>query len=87
MPLLKHFMEKIQKFLRKLTQSEQEKISALLLLILQGNINALDIKKLKGHRDIFRVRSGSIRIIFKRTENDILVLEIGRRNEQTYRDF
>ena len=80
-------MDKTQKFLQRLSQSEQKEISNLIKLILERNISELDVKKLKGYKNVYRVRSGSVRIIFRRLETDISVLEISRRSEKTYRDF
>lgn len=80
-------MDKTQKFLQRLSQLEQKEISNLIQLILERNISGLDVKKLKGYKNVYRVRSGSVRIIFRRLETDISVLEISRRSEKTYRDF
>lgn len=80
-------MDKNQKFLRKLSRTEQKEMIGLLELIFSGKTTNLDIKKLSGYKDIFRVRSGNIRLIFRRLDSDISVLEISRRSEKTYRDY
>ena len=80
-------MDKTQKFLLRLNRKEQKETINLLNLILTGNITGLDVKKLSGFKDVYRVRSGKIRIIFRRLDSDVSVLEISRRNEKTYRDF
>ena len=73
-------MDKIQKFLRKLTEKERDEIS--------GSFQTLDVKKLKERNDIFRIRSGNTRIIYRALPNgEIFVLSIERRSEKTYKKF
>ena len=80
-------MDKIQKALKKLSEKERNLFKAILQRLQSGQTQGLDIKKLKGHTDIFRVRKADIRIIFKQSANSIFVLAIERRSEKTYRDF
>lgn len=80
-------MEKLKKFLSRLTPAEREKVEQIITAILSGRYQNLDLKKLKGHRDIFRVRVGSIRIIFTVSGTDIHLLEISRRDDTTYRNY
>lgn len=78
-------MDKITKVLRKLTPKERERIKQILRQLNSRDINGLDIKKLKGRNDIFRLRRGDIRIIYRLTEKEIFILAIERRNEKTYK--
>ena len=79
-------MDKIEKALAKLTAKEREKIRSILEKISAGDLTVLDVKKLKGREDIFRVRKGALRIIYRILENsDIVILEITRRSDTTYR--
>lgn len=80
-------MDRNQKFLKRLNNKEFVAVEKVLQQILIGDTTSLDIKKLSGYRDIYRVRIGNIRIIFLDTENDTEVLEISRRSEQTYKNF
>ena len=80
-------MDKNQKFLKRLSDSEFAAVEKTLLKIHQGETADLDIKKLSGYRDIYRVRTGTVRIIFLSDESGIEILEIGRRNEKTYKNF
>jgi len=79
--------EKIEKALKKLTGKEKKAVKNILIKIEKGDIKSLDIKKLKGRNDIFRARKGSLRIIFRKTRESILVLSIERRTDKTYKDF
>lgn len=80
-------MHKIDKELAKLSPKEQDSIFPVLLQLQTGNFSNLDIIKLKGTANVFRVRKGSIRIIFTSDKSGIHLLSIGRRNEKTYQDF
>jgi len=78
-------MDKNQKFLKRLSDKEFREVENVLRKILIRDTTKLDIKKLSGYRDIYRVRTGSIRIIFLDTGDDTEILEISRRSEKTYR--
>lgn len=77
--------DKIQKALDKLSDRERKAIDELLKKIKTKHLDNLDLKKLKGRDDIYRVRKGDIRIIYRQNSDDgIYILEIGRRNDTTY---
>ncbi|MBU1729978.1 type II toxin-antitoxin system RelE/ParE family toxin [Patescibacteria group bacterium] len=78
-------MDKIAKALKKLGTKEKETVKAILVKINCRGFNGLDIKKLKGRQDIYRVRKGKIRIIYRlNTDNKIIILTIERRTDNTY---
>jgi len=77
-------MDKINKALKKLTRKEQEKTKHILTSIKEGKIFDFDIKKLKGRDDVFRIRSGKLRIIFKKNNDSFDILTIERRSDITY---
>ena len=77
-------MDKIEKALKKLSDNERKKIKSILQKINDGKFEGLDIKKLKGRSDIFRVRNGDIRIIYREYKTKIFILTISRRSEKTY---
>ena len=62
-------MDKIKKFLEKLSQKEKETTKEILSLLETNNVSGLDVKKLKGYENIFRVRKGKLRIIFSYNKN------------------
>ena len=79
-------MDKISKALEKLSAKERASVKKILFLISAGNFQRLHIKKLRGIKDIFRVRKGKIRIIYRLGKGkNIFVLAIERRSERTYR--
>jgi mRNA-degrading endonuclease RelE of RelBE toxin-antitoxin system len=80
-------MDKIQKAWQKLNPKEQKAVKEILNKLLAGHLENLNIQKLQGHTEIFRVRKGSLRIIFRQTNKDIFILAVERRSEKTYRKF
>jgi len=79
--------DKITKSLQKLTKTEQQQVKLLLTKIKNDDLLGLNIVKLKSRNDIFRVRKGRFRIIFRKATHEIEILAIERRSEKTYRDF
>jgi mRNA-degrading endonuclease RelE of RelBE toxin-antitoxin system len=77
-------MDAIEKALKKLTAQEREWVKELLGKLALGRTQGLDIKKLKGRDDIFRIRKRDIRIVYRKTHEVISALLIERRSEQTY---
>ena len=80
-------MDKIQKFLQKLSLGERKVVENIITKILSHEIKNLDVKKLSGQEGYFRVRKGTIRIIFIKESDCIRIVSIGRRNSSTYKDF
>jgi len=79
-------MDKITKSLQKLSAAERKLIKQILAKIAADDLKNLDIKKLKDHSNIFRVRFGSLRVIFRQGKSGKkFVLTIARRNEKTYK--
>ena len=86
MPAFKD-MDKIQKSLGRLTGKERKRVKEILIQLKNWRTEKLDIKKLRGRDDVFRVRKGRIRIIYRLdVRGGIFILTIERRNDKTY-DF
>lgn len=80
-------MDKIKKALSKLNTKERALVKSILVRLYNDKLLGMDLKKLQGHKDIFRIRKGNIRIIYQQNDGDISILTIERRSEKTYRDF
>jgi mRNA-degrading endonuclease RelE of RelBE toxin-antitoxin system len=80
-------MDKIAKLLKKLSAKERHHLEEILALLLSGDTTSLDIKKLKGVDDVYRVRVSTLRIIFQKQKKEIRILEVGRRNKNTYEKY
>lgn len=79
-------MDKIAKALARLSAKEREVVRQMLGHIQSEETRGLDIKKLKGRSDIFRIRKGDIRILYRiEAPNKVFILAIERRNENTYK--
>jgi mRNA-degrading endonuclease RelE of RelBE toxin-antitoxin system len=79
--------DKISKELAKYTAKERKLVKDVLVQLRSGDTKGLNITKLKGHADIFRLRKGKIRIVYKQDNTAIKILAIEKRSEKTYRDF
>ena len=78
-------MDKIDKALSKLTLKEKERIRNVIEALQLGRFDNLNIKKLKGFRDVFRVRKGGLRIVYQLLDRNIIILKIDKRKEDTYK--
>lgn len=77
-------MDKIEKALQRMNVKERHQIKQILQRLYSGNAKNLDIKKLKGRNDIFRIRKGNFRIMYWLKGREIFILAIERRRENTY---
>jgi mRNA-degrading endonuclease RelE of RelBE toxin-antitoxin system len=77
-------MNKIEKFLAKLNFDRREMAKELIHRIVSGNLQNLDVKKLKGNEAIFRVRSGRIRILFVKKDIGYGIIDVDNRDDNTY---
>ena len=78
-------MNRIDKFLAKIPKTDREKIFHALSCIMSGNLKNLDIKKLKGISNRYRVRIGVHRIQFEVEKENIFIVDIGRKDDNTYK--
>ena len=77
-------MPNLKKLLSKFNKAERRAIESLIESIVSFNWRGLDVKKLKGYENIFRVRKGKLRIIFSKEKGEIFILTIERRSDTTY---
>lgn len=78
-------MDKIDKALSKLTFKEKERMKDIIKALQLGRFDNMDIKKLKGFKDIFRVQKGGLRIVYQLLGRRIIILKIDKRKEDTYK--
>ena len=79
--------DKIKKLLAKLSPKERDIVKLLIMRIKLDDLDGLDIKQLKGHADLFRVRKGRLRIVYHKSSTKFLIVRVDRRNEKTYKDL
>lgn len=74
------------KQLKGFSPEERVEIERLVEKIIDRDLTGLDCKKLKGLKNIFRVRKGRIRIIFELIDSkEPSIITIERRTENTYK--
>ena len=78
-------MDKVDKALKKLVPKEKERIKNIIKTLQSGHFDNLDVKKLKGREDIFRIRSGNLRIIYQIRDGKVFILKLGYKQEDTYK--
>jgi len=74
-------MDKKERFLQKVGEKQAAIFTKLFQDISQNNLNNLDVKKLQGFDNVYRLRKGKWRIIFIVTEEGNRILEIGTRGD------
>ncbi|OGZ28317.1 MAG: hypothetical protein A2931_01255 [Candidatus Niyogibacteria bacterium RIFCSPLOWO2_01_FULL_45_48] len=78
-------MKNFERELKKFSQKEIRRIEFLLRKIIVKNFKGLDLKKLKGLKNIFRLRKGRIRVIFSlEDKKEPRILAIERKSDTTY---
>ncbi|MFH1405194.1 MAG: type II toxin-antitoxin system RelE/ParE family toxin [Patescibacteria group bacterium] len=80
-------MGKLKRLLKRLSKSEQKQTILFLEKLEQGEFDGLDIKRLKGKQDIFRLRKGKLRVIFYFQENEFRLISIEHGSDKTYRSI
>lgn len=77
---------KVEKFLRKLDTKHHVIIAGILERILRGDFAFLDMKKLEGSSNRYRIRKSGIRIQFSLDrQRRATEIEVDWRNEGTYK--
>ncbi len=80
-------VDAISKFLVKLDKKDKQLLVRIIEDIISEKLSSYDIKKLAGNTDTFRIRKGKYRIIFKKYENHVEILEVERRSDTTYSKY
>ncbi|MEK9165956.1 MAG: hypothetical protein AAB525_03845 [Patescibacteria group bacterium] len=80
-------MDKIGKLFRRISKKDRQILKHLLFLLIHKHFYGLQITKLRG-KAYFRVKKGVFRIIFTYDKDgDVVVKQIERRNESTYKNL
>jgi mRNA-degrading endonuclease RelE of RelBE toxin-antitoxin system len=80
-------MNKIDKFLNKLSNKERDVVDECLKSIKNKNFEGFNFKKLGGFECLYRVRKSGIRIIFSWSGQEINIIKIDRKNDNTYKNL
>jgi mRNA-degrading endonuclease RelE of RelBE toxin-antitoxin system len=79
-------MDKISKFLQKLSLSERKLWLKILSDVMAQKFGGYDIKPLKGYAGVFRLRKGRIRLVYGIFENNVVVFNLDYRSN-VYQDL
>jgi mRNA-degrading endonuclease RelE of RelBE toxin-antitoxin system len=77
--------DKILKFLRKLSIKERDQVELAIMRLRAGDVEGLNIKRLVGMDDTFRLRAGRIRVVYTGQGLDVRVIKIAFRDDATYK--
>lgn len=78
-------MTKLERIIKKFSAVERKVIKNTVIQLKTGSFVGLDVKKLQGSRDIYRVRKGPIRIMYYLgADKEIVIFAIARRSDKTY---
>lgn len=77
-------MTKLEKFLRKLTEKRRTQIEPVIEKVVCRDFTGLNISKLGGFGNLFRVRKGDIRIIFSMNGSEVKLITVEFRGDTTY---
>lgn len=78
-------MPTLKKLLSRFNKVDRESLEFLIEKIISLDWHDLDIKKLKGYQDVFRLRKGKLRIIFTKNKDIIRIIDMGHRSDNTYK--
>jgi mRNA-degrading endonuclease RelE of RelBE toxin-antitoxin system len=77
-------MDKIEKLLKELLPKYRERLLKTIFLIINGQTDFLDVKKISGRNNFYRVRCGLYRIIYQKNNDKNIILDIRKRDDNTY---
>lgn len=77
-------VDKLTKFLKKRDRKTALSILDMLEQLSRGDLSNMDVKKIRGRKNVFRIRKGRIRIVFAKRGNRIFVIRVDYRDEHTY---
>ena len=77
-------MNKWLKYVKRLRKKEQIRLLETVGSIMNGQIKTLDIKKLCGYLNLYRVRVGRYRIVFEVQGEQNAIIKIDNKDDHTY---
>lgn len=81
-------MDKIDKTLLRIPDRHRRKILTTSKQIRTGKLEGLNLKKLRGSKDLFRVRVGKYRVIIQvRSGNNPVIIDVSKRDDRTYKGY
>lgn len=86
--MILNFSDKAEKDLNKVEKSEAKKIKEKIDQYIKSPLS-VKVKKLKGYQELYRIRQGNYRILFKIIANEIKIMYIMRiqHRKEVYKDL
>jgi mRNA-degrading endonuclease RelE of RelBE toxin-antitoxin system len=78
-------VEKWKKLLSLQTREVKQVLLDTIREIEEGAWFGMDVKKIKGFKNLYRLRKGKFRILFMRAKDGYVVVDLKIRNEETYK--
>jgi mRNA-degrading endonuclease RelE of RelBE toxin-antitoxin system len=78
---------KLDKAIARLQAKDKAVAQLLIMRIIMNDIIGLDIKQLSGHKDLFRVRKGRVRVVYRQENTRTIIVLVDLRNDKTYKDL
>lgn len=80
-------MDQIKKLLQKIRSKDKLILEETFDLVISRKTDFLDIRKLKGWDNYYRVRKGDYRIIFYMDDDYVKIIFVGNKDDNTYKQF
>ncbi|PJA47787.1 hypothetical protein CO172_00130 [Candidatus Uhrbacteria bacterium CG_4_9_14_3_um_filter_36_7] len=81
-------VDRMIKNLKKFLRSDRDHLFELMQRIQSNDLLDMNVTKLKDRSDVFRVRKGNFRIIFRKVDQGTnIIIAVERRCESTYKEF
>lgn len=80
-------MNKLEKDLRKLSRKERNIVEQIVRKIVSNDLVGLNVKRLQGYDDLYRIRKAKLRIIYKHHPSIFELLSVSYRDEKTYKNL
>ena len=80
-------MDKIKKHIKRLTRRKRDLVELCITDILARQFGGYNLKKLRGHHFLYRIRIEDQRIIFYMDNTVVLIKDIDTRNDNTYKNL
>ena len=77
-------MGRQKKFLAKLGKKEKYRVLRAMRDVRLNKLTHYDVKKLTGHKHVYRVRQGRYRILFEKLDGQNRIIDIRLRDDHTY---
>ena len=80
-------MDDIEKFFQKLSAKEFEALTLVFSQLQKDYTQVPGLTRLRGFKNLFRVRVGRMRVIFRVQKGGIDILRLANRDENTYKNI